>query len=98
MKPEKTIAQHMVDVLNENDVYGVMYGDVHFLDQCAERCTHADLMELLPTRRQSRIYRALGKSDLFETVFIRMPGERGHANVRAFQLRGKPEFIHLTDE
>ena len=61
----KTIADHVVDVLKETDNPGIMYGDVHLLDEIAWRCTHTNLREKHPLIRHSRILNALDKDPRF---------------------------------
>ena len=94
---KKTIAEHMRDVLIENDCgdgkgkYSVMYGDVYLLDYCAVRCKHTNLMKLHPLDRHQRILNALEKSKLFKKFFVRITGARGFSLVRAFEFEIKEE-------
>lgn len=84
----KTIAEYMVEVLKENNVKGVMWGDCGLLDFCAEKCTHTNLMEQHPMDRHQRILGALQKSKLFDTKFIDLPmKKRGNSTVRVCMLK-----------
>lgn len=61
-----TIAEHMCDVLIENDFTSVMWGDCWLMDECALRCTHTTLIDAHPLDRHKRILDALCRSPLFE--------------------------------
>lgn len=81
----KTIADHVVDVLKETDNPGIMYGDVHLLDEIAWRCTHTNLREKHPLIRHSRILNALDKDPRFEKYYVKMKGYPG-PHWRSFKL------------
>lgn len=70
----KTIAQHMKDVLEKQGFDSVMWGDTILLDDCAELCTHTNLMDIHPLNRHDRILSALDKSKLFKKSFIYVNG------------------------
>ena len=82
----KTIADHMVDVVNEYDTGGVMYGDCSLLDFCAERCTHTTLMDAHPMNRHIRILNAVDRSDKFIKSYISLNGV-GLGDCRKFKLK-----------
>jgi len=86
----KTIADYVVEVLNETDNPGVMFGDVHLLDMIAERCTHTNLMEKHPMVRHSRILNALENDPRFEKYWVHIRGIGGNPNWRSFKL------VHLN--
>lgn len=85
----KTIAEHMRDVILENDCDGVMFGDVRLLDQCARRCIHTNLMDLHPMERHSRILSACEKSALFKKRYYRPRGIPGNPWWRSLFLKEK---------
>lgn len=70
---KRTIAEHMRDVLIENDCEGVMWGDCGLLDECADRATHTTLMKAHALDRHQRILNALDRSPLFEKFYIKLP-------------------------
>lgn len=83
----KTIADHVVDVLNETDNPGIMFGDVTLFDTIAWRCTHTNLRDKHPMLRHSRILDALENDDRFEKFYVNMRGTRGNPNWRSFRLK-----------
>lgn len=83
---QKGIAQTMIEVLKENNTESIMFGDCVFLDECASRCKHTNLMEQHPLNRHQRIFRALENSKLFKKYFIRLNGMRGNNLVRLFKI------------
>lgn len=83
----KTIADFVVEVLNETDNPGIIFGDVRLLDMVAERCTHTTLMDAHPMNRHSRILNALEKDDRFEKRYIKRWDYRGNPYLRWFELR-----------
>ena len=85
----KTIADHMIDVLNECDAECVMVRDVTMLDYCAARCRHTTLMTKLPDKRHVQILNALFRSDKFAHLYTSYP-ERGMGGCRVAEL--KPQF------
>jgi len=86
-----TIAEHMRSVLLETDNAAVMWGDVHLLDECADRCDHTTLMKAHPLDRHKRILDALDRSSLFEKYYVRVDlwNGRGYGerHVRYFKLK-----------
>ena len=83
----KTIADFVVEVLNETDNPGIMWGDVRLLDIVAERCTHTTLMDAHPMDRHGRILNALEKDDRFEKLYTKRRGYRGNPYSRWFELK-----------
>jgi len=83
----KTIADITVEVLNETDNPGVMFGDVTLLDMIAVRCTHTTLMKKHPMVRHTRILNALENDDRFEKYYVKMRGVWGNPNWRSFGLK-----------
>ena len=83
----KTIADHTVEVLNETDNHGVMFGDVTLLDMITWRCTHTNLRDKHPMIRHNRILNALDRDDRFEKFYERMRGVRGNQLWRSFRLK-----------
>ena len=79
----------MIQVLNKADATAVMFGDCVFLDDCAKKSDHTNLMTLFPMVRHGRIFRALETSGLFSKYFIRLNGFRGNNLVRIFYIKGK---------
>ena len=82
----KTIADHVVEVLQETDNPGIMFGDCTLLDMVAVRCTHTNLMEKHPMERHRRILNALEKDDRFEKLYCQMHGMRGNQWWRSFKM------------
>ena len=70
---KRTIAEHMRDVIIENECTGVMWGDCVLLDECGSRATHTTLMKAHPLDRHQRILNALEGSPLFEKFYIKLP-------------------------
>ena len=91
----KTIADITVEVLNETDNPGIMFGDVTLFDMIAQRCTHTNLMDKHPMLRHSRILDALENDDRFEKYYVHMRGIGGNPNWRSFQL--KKNLSHITN-
>ena len=83
----KTIADITVEVLNETDNPGVMFGDTRLLDMIAERCTHTNLMDKHPMLRHTRILNALEKDERFEKFYVHIRGIGGNPNWRCFELK-----------
>ena len=83
----KNIADITVQVLQETDNPGVMFGDTRLLDDIATRCTHTNLMDAHPMLRHRRILDALETDERFEKFYIHMPGVRGNQYWRSFQLK-----------
>ena len=81
-----TIADITVEVLNETDNPGVMFGDTRLLDMIAERCTHTNLMDKHPMVRHTRILSALEKDERFEKYYNKMK-IRGYPYWRSFELK-----------
>jgi len=81
-----TIADITVEVLQETDNPGVMFGDTRLLDMIAERCTHTNLMDKFPMIRHSRILDALENDPRFDKWYVKMRGVRGNPNWRCFNL------------
>ena len=83
----KTTADIVVEVLNETDNPGVMFGDVTLLDMIANRCTHTTLMKKHPMVRHSRILSALENDDRFEKYYVKINGVIGNSIWRSFELK-----------
>ena len=86
----KTIADYVVDVLQETDNPGIMFGDCGLLDMVAKRCTHTTLMDAHPLDRHIRILNALDKDARFEKFYVKINGIRGNPYWRSFKL------VHLN--
>ena len=82
----KTIADYVVEVLQETDNPGIMYGDCTLLDMVAKRCTHTTLMDAYPLDRHGRILNALENDARFEKFHVRMRGMLGNQYWRSFRL------------
>jgi len=87
----KTIADYAVETLIETDNPGVMWGDVHLLDEIAWKCTHTNLTEKHPLVRRKRILDALDRDDRFEKLYIHMNGCPGPLwrSFKLIQKRGE---------
>lgn len=83
----KTIADYVVEVLEETDNPGIMYGDCGLLDMVAVRCTHTTLMDAHPLDRHGRILNALEKDERFEKFYIERSGMIGNPYARSFRLK-----------
>ncbi len=83
----KTISDIVVEVLNETDNPGVMFGDTGLLDMIAERCTHTNLMDKHPMVRHTRILNALENDNRFEKYYVKISGIVGNPIWRSFELK-----------
>lgn len=83
----RTIADIVIEVLNETDNGGIMFGDTFLLDMVADRCTHTTLMKKHPLIRHNRILNALEKDNRFEKFYVRMSGMLGNQFWRSFKLK-----------
>ena len=93
----KTIADFTVEVLNETDNPGVMFGDTRLLDMIAWRCVHTNLRDKHPMVRHTRILNALEKDDRFEKFYVHMGGIGGNPNWRSFELKKKYRLSESTN-
>ena len=89
----RTIADIVIEVLNETDNGGIMFGDTVLLDMVADRCIHTTLMKKHPLIRHNRILNALEKDNRFEKFYVKMPGMLGNQFWRSFKLK----TIHLNE-
>jgi hypothetical protein len=82
---KKTIAEHMKDILLENNLADgiVNFGDVHLLGECAER---AELKQQHPIDRNQAVINALARSKLFEKVGYIKVHFKGNRYWRNFKL------------
>ena len=94
----KTIADITVEVLNETDNPGIMFGDVTLLDMIAEKCTHTNLMKKHPMIRHTRILNALEKDERFEKFYVHMRGTWGNPNWRSFELKEQYRKSSFTNK
>jgi len=86
---KKTIAEHMADILREENMRAVWFGDIVQIHECAVRAgiyervrgQHGDR----PLRVIQKVLNALERSDLFEKGYIRFDGNK--APCRSFKLR-----------
>lgn len=92
----KTIADFVVEVLNETDNPGIMFGDTRLFDMIAERCTHTNLMDKHPMLRHTRILNALEKDERFEKFHVHI-NVIGNPNWRSFELKKKMSSITNKD-
>ena len=88
MSRRKTIAQHAVDVLTENDLQSVMFGDAGLLDEIFRRAhmvirSSRYVVADHPLERWRRVLNALDRSNLFKKTFART----NHGLVRVFTIR-----------
>ena len=90
----KTIADITIEVLNETDNPGVMFGDTRLLDMIAERCTHTNLMDKHPMLRHTRILTALEKDNRFEKYYVKIGEVRGNQSWRSFELKKQHRVSH----
>jgi hypothetical protein len=64
-----------------------MWGDVDALDECASRCTHADMITgVHPLTRHQRVLAGLDRSALFRKGYVRLDVGRASRLVRCFFL------------
>ena len=73
----KTIADIAYEHLIETGNPGVMWGDVHLLDEIAWKCTHTNLKDAHPLNRHKRILDALDKDLRFDKFFVHINGSPG---------------------
>lgn len=93
----KTIADITVEVLNETDNPGVMFGDTFLLDMVAVKCTHTNLMKKHPMIRHNRILNALQNDKRFEKFYVKMPGIIGNQTWRSFELKKQHRSSSLKE-
>lgn len=65
---KKTIAEHMIDVLTENNLAGVWMGSPDLIHECADR---ANVKAAHPLNVIQSVLNALDASPLFEKSYIR---------------------------
>ena len=81
----------MVETLEKNDLYAVMWGDTHLLDECAQLTGLKKLQTLHPLNRHQRILNALDRSPLFVKYYIPLqfgPYDQTR-DVRLFYIKGR---------
>ena len=83
----KTIADIVVEVLNETDDSRVTFGDARLLDIIAERCAHTSLMQQHPAERHTRILNGLEGDERFNKYVTKMKGVWGQPYWRMFELK-----------
>jgi len=89
----KSIADIVVEVLQETGNPGIMWGDTVLLDMVAERCNHTTLKKKKngswthPLDRHNRILDALDKDPRFEKQYFHARGMRGNQWWRSFRLK-----------
>lgn len=86
MSPRKTIAEHMRDILIENDEKIVWYGSLNQIHECAKRSGMYDKGDPKyhhPLHVNNRVLSALEKSSLFSKGYIKHVGRPS----RAFTLK-----------
>ena len=83
----KTIADYMVDILNENGLGGVGSGDCSLLDECARRAKVSPRISH-PLNRHHCVLNGLDRSPRFKKFYIRHNGRL----IRNFRL----EEAHAT--
>ena len=82
MARRKTIAEHMMDIMKENDISIVWYGSLDEIHQCAVRSgmyEKGDPKYHHPLYINSRILSALDRSSLFEKGYIKHIGRPSRA-------------------
>ena len=93
MKKKKTIAEHMADVLTENNYTLVWMGDCDLIEECASR---ANMKASRPPRRYRNVLAALDRSPLFTKGYLTAcnmtgkPGLERNQRFRCFRLKNKP--------
>ena len=65
---KETIAEHMIDVLNENNLNGVWMGSPDIIHECADR---ANVKAVHPLNVIQPVLNALDSSPLFEKSYIK---------------------------
>ncbi len=78
---KKTIASHMLDVLEEKGEKVIHIGKPSLLDKCFERTNNLSLGKLNRSQRNQRILNALDKSP-----FFRKTREFSMKNTRCFEI------------
>lgn len=78
----KTIAQTMVEILNEWGLSSVTWGD-NSIDEC---CLRTDRIDLHPLDRNKCVLAALELSPFFVKCYVRL-----HRRVRSFELKNSSE-------
>lgn len=84
----KTIAEHAKDVLSENGVNGVMYGDSHLLEDIASRAGVRTKVKH-PLNRWKAVLAGLERSPDFEKFYVTIHTTHNRPRaVRSFRLKG----------
>lgn len=90
MNKKKTIAEHMADVLTENNYTLVWMGDCDLIEECASR---ANMKAAHPLRRYKNVLAALDRSSLFEKKYLLACNLTGGSSInrrfRCFELKVK---------
>lgn len=88
-RKRKSIADHMLDILNENEETIVWYGSLNYIHKCAERAglyERGDENYHSPFHINNRVLTALGRSQYFTKGYVKHIGRPA----RAFEV--KPEY------
>lgn len=94
---KKTIAEHMIDVLNENNLKGVWMGSPDLIHECADR---AGVKVTHPLNVINCVLNALDRSPLFTKGYIRACSLTGKTDReclhRCYQIKGEKEKGNLS--
>ena len=86
--PRKTIADHMVDILNETGFTTVWMGSIDLIHDCADR---ANVTKDHPLKTINSVLNALDRSNKFEKGYIRATALTGTTDrtckYRSFKLK-----------
>lgn len=80
---KKTIAAHMLDIMDEEGVRAVHLGDPVLLDKCCERSGSRTLLGLGTRKRYQRVLNALEQSPFFKKTQVQR-SDRPSINGRCF--------------
>ncbi len=80
---KKTIAAHMLDIMEEEGINTVHLGVPAILEECCSRSGNPTLIKLEPRERHQRILNALEKSPFFKKTYVKRP-DRPTVTTRGF--------------
>ena len=94
---KKTIAEHMIDIMIENEVEAVGYGDLSLLGECAKR-SEMNLKNNHPLNRNKAVLDALETSIRFQKSMFLCITNRGERLVRNFKLLTLDEVVKKIED
>ncbi|MCH5303540.1 MAG: hypothetical protein J1E41_01635 [Ruminococcus sp.] len=87
----KTIADHMIDIMNEKDINYIWAGELDAIHECADRAN----IKKHPLQVINSVLNALDRSDKFKKQYLRANAMTGNTDkickYRLFSLKEKEE-------